>query len=313
MKNSQSKTKQLTLGAILLAVFVILHIIIPGGQKVIQGVLMILTFLPVTIYSLSCGVKKTLVMAAAGCAICALLLTPEVLLSYAIPALLIGIAGGICYGKCKRLTVILVFSVMQLIQNITELLVYYFLMKVDFKATYLWAVGLVYEKIPAEWLQNALFASFFEDLMICCVPCLLIMGAGAKGILSFQMIRLVHKRLSKIMGPEPEAKYTEQTKFSGGGISVAYLCVESVCTAVAILPFLKIVPYHFVSAAAAAVAILLGIIYLYYFYSIRVRTNKEHTTRLIYSFVLVALLPINLFALPIVEINLLKKESSNKE
>lgn len=166
MKKFQGKTAQLTLGAVLLAVFIILHIIVPGGQKVVQGVLMVLTFLPVTVYALCCGTPKALVMAAAGGALCALLLPLEVLLSYAIPALLIGIVGGMCYGRRKRLTVILLLSVMQLLQNVVELLVYYLLMEVDFLQTYQWAVGLVYERIPQQWLGNPMFSRFLEDFII---------------------------------------------------------------------------------------------------------------------------------------------------
>ncbi|MBQ4066055.1 MAG: hypothetical protein IJD22_00290 [Clostridia bacterium] len=308
----KSKTSQLTLGAILLAVFVILHIIVPGGQKVIQGVLMVLTFLPLTVYSVCCGTKKTLIMAAAGAAICAMLLPPEVLLSYAVPALVIGVVGGMCYGRCKRLTLVLVLSVMQLLQNIVELYVYYVLTSINFLETYDWAVGVVYERIPKELLANAVFAPFLEDVIVCGVPCMMILGAGAKGIISFQLIRLLHKRLVSVMGPEPEIEYSRATRFSGKGLSVAYLCAVSVCSVAAVAPFVSAVPYHPVSAAAAAFGILIAIIYFYYFYTVRVRTQEEHEKRLLYSFAMVALLPVNIFALPVIEINLLKKEAAGK-
>lgn len=308
MKKYESKTAQLTLGAILVAVFVILHIIIPGGQKTVQGMLMILTFLPVTIYALCCGMKKALVMAAACCGLCALLLPPEVLLSFAIPAVLIGLAGGLFYGKRRRLSVILIFSVMQLVQNLIELAVYYLLSNVDFMGTYRLAVSLVYERIPEQWLTNALFSRFVEDLMVCSVPCLAILGAGAKGILSFLLLRLLYSRLVTVMGPQPDDKYTAQTKFAGKGISIAYFVAICICALVTAAPFLGL-PYHFISAAAAAMGVLLAILYVYYFYTVRVRSLKEHKKRLIGSFLLMVTLPIGIFALPWLEMYLLKKET----
>ena len=313
MKKIQGKTAQLTLAAVLLAVFVILHILIPGGEKMVQGLLMVLTFLPVTIYAMCCGTKKALLMAAAGALLCALLLPPEVLLSYAIPALLIGIVGGLCYGKCKRLTVILIFSFLQLLQNVIEVYIYYVLSGVNFMDSYLTAVDLVYKRIPAQWLTSPMFSQFVDDMMICGVPCLAIIGAGAKGMVSFLLIKMLNSRLVSVMGPEADPQFTQQTKFDGIGISVAYFCAICICVAVAVLPFLGIVPYHFISAAAAAMSILIAIIYVYYFYSIRVRTQTEHQKRLIYSFALVALLPVNIFALPLLEIYLLKKEKDHPD
>ena len=313
MKKFDKPTAQLTLGAVLLAIFVIPHILIPGGQKIALSVMMILTFLPVTVYAICCGIKKALVMAAAGTALCALLLPLEVLLSYAIPALLIGLAGGFFYGKRKRLTVILIFSVMQLLQNILELGVYYLLMEVDFMSTYRWAVELVYERIPEQWLANELFSRFMADMMICGVPCLAILGAGAKGILSFQLIRLLNSRLVSIMGPEADPKYTKQTKFSGNGISIAYFCVICVCAVIVLLPVVGLIPYQFVCAAAAAMGILLAILYFYYFYINRVRTQKDHQTRLIYSFLMMATLPVGIFALPLLELHLLKNEKATAD
>ena len=240
MKKFQSRTSQLTLGAVLLAVFIILHIIIPGGQKVVQSVLMVLTFLPVTVYAMCCGVKNALLMAVAGMALCVLVLPLEVTLSFAVPALVIGLVGGLLYGKRKRLTVILIFSVLQLLQNVVELLVYYLLMQVDFMETYAWAVSMVYERIPSDWLANELFSLCLADMMICGVPCLAILGSGAKGIISFMLIKLLNSRLVSVMGPEADPQYTTQTKFGGRGISIAYFCAVTVCAVIALLPVLLI-------------------------------------------------------------------------
>ena len=294
----------------MLAVFIVLQLI-PGGHKAVQGFMMVLTFLPVTIYAMCCGVKKASIMAIAGAVLCALLLPLEVCLSFAIPALLIGLAGGLFYGKRKRLTVILIFSLMHLLQNVLELLIYYFLTDINFMDTYLWAVDLAYQEIPAQWLTIPLFQSFVEDMMVCSIPCLAILAAGAKGILSFQFIRLLNSRLVSVMGPEADPKYTEQTKFKGAGISIAYFCAICICAVTVALPILGLMPYHLVCAAAAALGILLAILYLYYFYINRVRTQEEHQTRLIYSFLLMVLLPINIFALPFLELYLLKKDAES--
>ena len=310
MKKFQGKTAQLTLGSALLAVFIVLQFI-PGGHKAAQGFMMVLTFLPVTIYAMCCGIKKALVMVVAGTALSLLLLPLEVALSFAIPALLIGLAGGMFYGKRKRLTVILILSVMQMLQNVLELVVYYFLTDINFIDTYLWAVDLAYQEIPSAWLAIPLFNSFIEDMMICCIPCLAILVAGAKGIISFQLIRLLNSRLEFVMGPQADPKYIQQTQFKGPGISIAYFCVICICAIVVALPISGLVSYHFICAVAAALGLLSAILYLYYFYINRVRTQEEHQTRLILSFILMVTLPLGIFALPLVEIYLLKRESAS--
>ena len=311
MKKYQSKTAQLTLGAILLAVFLVLHLIIPGGQKMVQGFLMILTFLPLTIYSLCCGVKKTLIMAAAGACLSALLLPLEVTLSFAIPALLLGLVCGMIYGKRNRMTVILILAGMHFLQNVVELFVYYLIMEVDFVETYRWAVDLVYQKIPQQWLTNALFSSFLADMMVCGVPCLAILGAGAKGIFSYFFLRILHSRLTSVMGPEPDNEVFERNQFAGKGLSIAYFCGICLCAIIVALPVLSIMPYHFICAGAAAMGLLIAVLYAYYFYINRIRTLKEHKSRLIYSFLMMALLPITIFALPWLEMHLLKKEQAD--
>ena len=308
MKKFQSKTAQLTLGAILLAVFIILHIIIPGGQKTVQSFLMVLTFLPVTIYARACGIRKTLVMVAAGGVLSALLLTPEVLLAYAIPALLLGLVAGACYGKTKRLAAILIFSVMQLVQTVVEIYVYYVFMGIDFADTYARFVTLVYDKVPAQWLTIPMVNLYLEDLMICLVPCIIVVAAGAKGIVSFLLIKLLNGRLTAVMGPQAEDRYIDQTKFDGPGISSAYFCAVCVCMLAAALPVLGIAPYHFVFSAALIVGLFLALLYTYYFYSIRIRAVKDPQKRLICSGILVVTLPLGIFLLPWVEMYFLKQE-----
>jgi hypothetical protein len=111
---------------------------------------------------------------------------------------------------------------------VVELLVYYLLMQVDFMETYAWAVSMVYERVPSDWLANELFSLFLADTMICGVPCLAILGSGAKGIISFMLIKLLNSRLVSVMGPEADPQYTTQTKFGGRGISIAYFCAVTV-------------------------------------------------------------------------------------
>lgn len=304
----KSKTAQLTLGAVLLAVFLILHILVPGGQKSLQGMMLIITFLPVAIYCMSCGFWKALIMVAAGVALSGLLLPLEVFLSFAIPALLIGLVTGLIFGKRRRLTVILIVSVMFLLQNIGEAMVYYFLMNVNMVDTYVWAVGKVYERIPEILLANPLFNLFLEDFLLCAVPCLAIFVSGAKGILSFLILKLLNSRLGTVMGHEADPKFTEQTKFRGVGISIAYFCCICICAIVTALPFLSIIPYHFLCAAFAAMGVLIAVLYTYYFYIARIRSQEDHQKRLICSFLVVATLPIGIFLLPLLEIRLLKAE-----
>ena len=55
MRGKQNNTSQLVLGAIMLAVFVVLYMVVPIGDKLIQSVLMVFTFIPITIYVVNCG------------------------------------------------------------------------------------------------------------------------------------------------------------------------------------------------------------------------------------------------------------------
>ena len=157
----KTRTSQLTLGAILLAVFLLLHILIPSGQKSLQGMLLVITFLPVCIYCLCFGLRPALIMLAAGILLSGLLLPLEVFLSFGIPALLIGLVAGLTYGKRRRLTVILLLSVMFLLQNVGEALIYYLLMNINLVDTYVWFVDLVHEQIPAQLLALPMFRVFF--------------------------------------------------------------------------------------------------------------------------------------------------------
>lgn len=306
----KTKTAQLTLGAALLAVFLILHILIPGGQKSLQGMLLIVTFLPVTVYSLSCGFRKALIMVIAGMVLSGLLLPPEVFLSFAAPALLIGLAAGLTYGKCRRLTVILIISAMFLLQNIGEAVIYYLMININLVDTYIWAVGMVYQRIPSQLLADPLFSRFLEDFLLCIVPCLAILVSGAKGVLSFMILNMLHTRLESVMGPVPDDKFTRQTQFRSAGISIAYLCVICICTVMAVLPFLG-VPYHFLAAAFAAMGLFAAVLYAYYFYTNRIRSQEDRQKRLVYSFLLMVTLPISIFAMPLLEIRLLKSKNNS--
>ena len=301
----QTKTTQLTLGAILLAVFLLLHIIIPGGQKSVQGMLMVITFLPVTIYCMNFGVKKTLIMIAAGALLSGLLLPLEVFLSFALPALLIGLVAGVTYGKWKRLPVILLLSTLFLLQNIGEALVYFWLANINPADTFAAVSELFWEMVPQQILVQSWLSSYLQDFLLCMIPCLAVMVSGAKGILSFMIIRILKERLETLMGPDADPQFTEPTKFTGRGISIAYFCAICICTIMAALPFLGVISNHFISAAFAAAGLLIAVLYAYYFYINRIRTIEDRQKLMICSFLT---LPIGIFALPWVEIHLLSKE-----
>lgn len=308
MKNT--KTTQLTLGAILLAVFLILHIIIPGGQKTIQGMLLVITFLPTAIYCMRFGIRGTLIMIVAGAVLSGLLLPLEVFLSFAVPAMLIGLVAGITYGKLKRLAVILLLSTAFLLQNIVEAVVFFLLANINPLDALSTMGNLLRNAIPENLLANALFSRFLEDFLICAVPCLAVMVSGAKGILSFMIIRILKERLEKLMGEDADPEFTEPTKFTGKGISIAYFCAICICAAVTALPFLGLMPYHLTSAAFAAAGLLLAVLYAYYFYISRIRTIEDRQKMLICSFLTLITLPIGIFGLPLLEIWLLRKEKS---
>ena len=304
----QTKTTQLTLGAVLLAVFLLLHIIIPGGQKSVQGMLLVITFLPVTIYCMNFGVKKTLIMIAAGALLSGLLLPLEVFLSFALPALLIGLVAGVTYGKWKRLAVILLLSALFLLQNIGEIAIYFWLANIDVRDTFVTASELFWDVIPESFLEHGMLKHFLEDFLLCAIPCLAVMVSGAKGILSFMIIRILKERLETLMGPDADPAFTEPTKFTGKGISIAYFCAICICAMMAALPFLGVIPYHFVSAAFAAAGLLIAVLYAYYFYINRIRTIEDRQKLMICSFLTLITLPIGIFALPWVEMHLLKQE-----
>jgi hypothetical protein len=149
---------------------------------------------------------------------------------------------------------------------------------------------------------------FLEDFLLCAIPCLAVMVSGAKGILSFMIIRILKERLEKLLGPDADPAFTEPTKFTGKGISIAYFCAICICAMMAALPFLGVIPYHFVSAAFAAAGLLIAVLYAYYFYINRIRTIEDRQKLMICSFLTLITLPIGIFALPWVEMHLLKQE-----
>ena len=293
---------ELVLGAILLGAFVALYIIVPGGTASVHSVLIVVTCLPVAMYTLCCGYKKAILMALAGAALSAILLPPITLLSYAIPALLIGLISGIVILNLRKPTAILSMSILHLLQNCFEIYLAYLLMEIRFTDTYTAVIDKAMTLVGT-YIQAESITVFLRDFLLCCVPAALLIGAFAKGVL-FDMVvdyLMQSKYFDKFCTRTIQTAPTSTR--SSKPFTWAYLSVLTVQLVTTLVFLLGIVEYHFVFPAMTAFSAVCAVIYLYYYHTTYIRhADMSQNERMIRTAILLLLFPLTMFATPILDL-----------
>lgn len=308
MNKKMSKTAQLVLGAGMLAIFLVLHIIVPGGNRSVQSLLMVITFLPITLYVLRCGIRFATLLVLAGGVLSAIILHPLVLMAYALPGLIIGVVFGLLVNKVKKSVCILVLSALHLLQNIFEIVLYYKMMGVSLMDSFQQTIDKLMGLISSVTSHEAVL-SFAHDVIICGIPAALIVSAVVKGMLSFIVLKLVLDKLSSFLGIDKIDGSSDILRMNGKLLSWIYFGIVAVYAVIALMVFFGVFPYGLWFATCTAIVLLCMVAYVYYFYLKRIRSNDVPAEkRMIYSVLLVCLLPVNVFALPLLELHLLMNE-----
>ena len=301
MKN-KTKTAQLVLGAVLLAVFLVLHIIVPGGNRAVQSILMIVTCLPIAFFFLYSGKAYAFLVLAAGTILSGILLEPLVMLSYAVPALVIGMVFGLTAYKLKRPVCMGLIALMHLLQNVFELVLYYKMMNISildsFSATIDRLMGIM-----SSLTSDAAVLSFSNDVILCAIPVAMIVASLAKGVLTYLILKVILDKLAAPLGLEPFSEESAVLKLNSTILSVICLSITGVYGVVVLLLYLQVLSYGLWFATCTAFVLLCCGAYLYYFYLTRIRlTELSGEKRFLYTGLLIILLPVNLIAVPILEI-----------
>lgn len=302
MKGKQNTTSQLVLGAIMLAVFVVLYMVIPIGDKLVQSLLMVFSYIPITLYVINCARKYAITIVCAGIILSAFFLQPLVLIAYAIPSLLIGLVSGLTITRISRSWSIAIFSILHLLQNVFEIIFYYKMMSIDFFVMYGSSIDESMRMI-SPLLTSETISSFFRDLMVCSIPLTILVGAIIKGILSFWITSLVANKLTAFLGgikiKQSPGLFLSKEKV----ISVTYIILLAIFTPVITAVFVGLIPYHFVIAAYSMIMILGVVSYMYYFYLIRIRNAVfPLSKKILLMLAIVVLFPMSIYILPIIDL-----------
>lgn len=310
MRGKQNNTSQLVLGAIMLAVFVVLYMVVPIGDKLIQSVLMVFTFIPITIYVVNCGRGYSAIMVLAGCILSALFLQPLVLIAYAIPSLIIGVVAGLTITKSSKKVSILIFTLLHLLQNTFEIIFYYRMMNIDFFDMYGQSIKDSMNMI-SEVVTSKDILVFVEDLMICSIPTTMIVGAIVKGVLSFWITSIVINKLSTLFGGAKINRKSQIVTMKTKTISIIYIVVLAFFTIFISLVLSKTLPYHFIVAVGSMIMIICMAAYAYYFYLVRIRNTETSLLRkVLYATGIVLFLPISVYLMPIIDLT--KRATKNQ-
>lgn len=315
MKN-KTKTAQLVLGAVLLAVFLVLHIIVPGGNRAVQSILMIITCLPIAFYVLYSGKGYALLVIAAGTILSAILLEPLVTLSYAIPALVIGAVFGLTAHKLKRPLCMGLIALLHLLQNVFELILYYKMMQISILDSFSTTINRLMDLVGM-LTQDPASLSFANDVILCAIPVAMLVASIAKGVLTYLILKVLLDKLASPLGMEPLSEESAVLKFNSTIVSVICLVLSGIYGVIAALLYFGVLSYGLWFATCTAFILLCCGAYLYYFYVTRIRlTELSGEKRFLYTGLLILLLPINIIAVPILEICLnqrKKKDAANQE
>ena len=226
--------------------------------------------------------------------------------SYSIPALIIGVATGLLLRNTRRLTAVLVLTALHAGQNLLEIFLYYRLMELDFFGTYQRIIDQVMERL-LPYLTTPVLQQYAQDTLLCCIPAVLLVGAAVKALASYLLLKLLWEKLAPVVGGQPLAEKTAATQFPVKLLSWGYLGFGVPMLLWSLLTCLNILPYRFLLGAVTAVYLCCSLGYFYWFYLQYIRP-AESQKRLVGSALLIFLLPVNLLALPIYA--LIQKETA---
>lgn len=310
MKNRRKDVLHLVLGAIMLAVFLAVYIIVPVGNGAIQSVVIIVASLPLTLYTLYCGIKKALLVIVAGLILSGFLLQPPVFTAYGAPALVIGLIGGWIIKRGNLVRSVIVISILHLLQNGLELLLTQWMTGIDLISGFSDVVDQGVKMVSMYFSEEKALI-FSRDFFYSCIPVVLIGAAAGKGVLTCYFIHMVTKSKQSPF----RFKEEDGDAFLKGlnPKTMAWIClgIEAVYGVVAWLFLSETVAYHILFPIATVVILCVGLLYLYYYYARELATREmTDMEKYIRGGLLLVFAPFAMLLIPLKELSEKKEEKS---
>ena len=264
MKKLRKDLFLLVLGAIMLGFFLAVYVIIPVGNGAIQSMVIVIASLPITLYTLYCGVKKGLIVVIGGLLLSMVFLQPLLFVAYGAPALIMGLVGGWIIGKRKGMLSVSVVGVLHLLQNGLELLLSRLTSGIPIISRFTETVNRGVTMVSA-YVKSEELLIFARDFFFCCIPVAMIGAALCKGVITCYLVSVITKNKygpfflreekEKVFLSKPNEKLLAGTVL---GILVAYIIVAAAFLTGA-------VTYHFLFPVCTVVLLCCQGAYLYYY------------------------------------------------
>jgi len=194
--NSYKTTHQIVFGAIMLAIFVVLYLIVPVGNGLLQSLLLIITPLPIMTYKLRSKGAFSVAILLSGIIICSLFIETYILIAYAIPSLIIGFVIGCTIEKVNKYKELLIISILNLIQNIFEVSIFYYLMNLNIFEAYSQSVRDSVSLISA-FIKTEQYNVYFYYLFIISIPVILIGASFLKAKITYSIALMINEKTYK--------------------------------------------------------------------------------------------------------------------
>lgn len=286
-------TKSLTIGATVAAIFVMMYAMAAINEDIIQTVISFAVMLPLALYARNFGLKASLLATSAALLLSSFMVTPVVFVTYSIPTAIIGTSLGYSMRKLKKAApVVATVSLLMMLQIVYELLITYFIFKID--------VFQEYKDIVAKILDAAndykllgFFGSagknILSDIILYAVPAILILGACAKAIVVYVLAAIVSMRIFK----QQTDMTVPQLKVSERPLAIAFLASFAICFAPIFLAINEKIPYCFVFSILFDLELLITYIYLVHWFMIYSSYfNVKRNRNFVASLLSVALFPL---------------------
>lgn len=191
-------TRQIVYGAIMLSIFVVLYLIIPVGNGLIQSLLLIITPLPIMAYKIRFKGNPSVIILLSGIIICSLFIETYILIAYAIPSLIIGFIIGCTIEKLNKCKEIVIISVLHLTQNIFEVSIFYYIMNLNVFEAYSQSISESVSLISSI-LKTDQYDIYIYYMLIISIPVILIGTAFIKAKITYNLSLIINQKIHKFI------------------------------------------------------------------------------------------------------------------
>lgn len=190
MKNN--RLRDLTFTAIMLAVFLIIHLIFPANNRGIQSIMGALTPIPIVIYTYCSNIKDYIGVVISGTLLSLMLYEPILAVSFIIPNLIFGIIMGFLLKKrCKFILVFI--TIISIFLNLYEILINYIVTGINFIEINIDAINASIRMLQEEYKNFN--GKIYYDINVFAIPIVMAIGGFLKSYLSLLISKLLLNRI----------------------------------------------------------------------------------------------------------------------